>query len=203
LAASEIPHWLLVESLFGKSAGFIMVVFGITATSCVTNTVIAGIPRMMYGMAQQGQLPGIFSYLHPRWKSPWSGILVVFLLVCVPLVLLAGAKDFILLMLISAATFWLVAYIIAHINVMILRKRYPGFARPFRTPFYPLPQLLGILGMALAIWYNSSSQEISQQVYINSALISALISGYAFFWVKFKMKKGLFDAEPIDKALSE
>jgi hypothetical protein len=31
----------------------------------------------------------------------------------------------------------------------------------------------------------------------------ALISGYAFFWVRFKMKKGLLEAEPIDEALSE
>ena len=203
LAESETPHWLLVESLFGKSAGFVMVVFAITATSCVTNTVIAGIPRMMYGLARQGQLPAIFGRLHPRWKSPWYGIVAVFLLACVPLVLLAGAKDFILLMLISAATFWLVAYIVAHINVIILRKRYPGFARPFRTPLYPLPQVLGILGMGLAIWYNSPSEEVSKQVYVNSVLMFALISGYAFFWVRFKMKKGLLEAEPIDEALSE
>jgi amino acid transporter len=203
LASSETPHWLLVESVFGKSAGFVMVVFAITATSCVTNTVIAGIPRMMYGMARQGQLPAIFGRLHPRWKSPWYGIVAVFLLVCIPLVLLAGAKDFILLMLISAATFWLVAYIVAHINVIVLRKRYPGYARPFCTPIYPLPQVLGILGMGLAIWYNSPSEELSRQVYINSALMFTLISGYAFFWVRFKMKKGLLDAEPIDEALSE
>jgi amino acid transporter len=202
LASSETPHWLLVESLFGKSAGFVMVVFAITATSCVTNTVIAGIPRMMYGMAKQGQLPSLFARLHPRWKSPWYGIFAVFILVSVPLVLLAGSKDFILLMLISAATFWLVAYIVAHINVMILRKRYPAFARPFRTPLYPLPQVLGIVGMGLAIWYNSPSEDISRQVYINSALIFTLISGYAFCWVRFNMKKGLLDPEPIDEALS-
>jgi amino acid transporter len=203
LAASETPHWLLVESLFGKSAGFVMVVFAITATSCVTNTVIAGIPRMMYGMARQGQLPAMFGRLHPRWKSPWYGIVAVFLMTAIPLVLLAGSKDFILLMLISAATFWLVAYIVAHINVMILRKRYPEYARPFSTPFYPLPQVAGILGMGIAIWYNSPSPELSRQVYLNSALMFILISGYAFFWVKYKMRKGVLETEPIDEALSE
>jgi amino acid transporter len=202
LASSEIPHWLLVESLFGKSAGFIMVVFAITATSCVTNTVIASIPRMMYGMARQGQLPAIFGRLHPRWKSPWPGILFVFMLIFIPLVLLARAKDIILLMLISAATYWLVAYIVAHVNVMILRKRYPDYPRPFKTPLYPFPQLLGILGMGLAIWYNSPSAEISRQVYINSALMLSVISAYAFFWVKYRMRKGLLEAEPIDEALS-
>ena len=202
LASSEIPHWLLVESLFGKSAGFIMVVFAITATSCVTNTVIASIPRMMYGMARQGQLPAIFGRLHPRWKSPWPGIIFVFLLVCIPLVLLSGAKDIILLMLISAATYWLVAYMVAHVNVMILRKRYPDYPRPFKTPLYPLPQLLGILGMGCAIWYNSPSPEVSRQVYINSALIFLVISGYAFLWVRYRMKKGLLEAEPISESLS-
>lgn len=200
LAASEIPHWLLVESLFGKSAGFLMVVFAITATSCVTNTVIASIPRMMYGMARQGQLPAIFGRLHPRWNSPWPGIIFVFLLVCGPLVLLAEAKDIILLMLISAATYWLVAYMVAHVNVMILRKRYPDYPRPFSTPLYPLPQLLGILGMGFAIWKNSPSPDISRQVYLNSAIMFIVISAYAYFWVKHKMKKGIMETENIDKA---
>lgn len=202
LAVSEIPHWLLVESIFGRSAGFIMVVFALTASSCVTNAAIAGVSRMLYGMARQGQLPAIFGQLHPRRKSPWFGILFIFLLVCLPLVFFAGAKDFILLLLISAATFWLVAYMIAHVNVMILRHRYPSYSRPFKTPLYPLPQILGTLGMGLAIWYNSPSPDVSRQVYLNSAIMFIVISAYAFLWVKFKMKKGLFEAEPIDEALT-
>ena len=203
LSFSEIPHWLLVESLFGKSAGFVMVVFAITATSSVTNTVLASIPRMLFGMAHHGQVPFIFGRLHPRWNTPWFGIILVFSLVGVPLILLSNAKDYILLMLISATTFWLVAYIVAHINVLVLRKKYPGFSRPFKTPLYPLPQVFGILGMAFAVWNNSPSINLSRQVYINSGLMFLGISLYSFFWVRYKMKKGIFETEPIEEAITD
>jgi amino acid transporter len=199
LAGSEIPHWLMVESIFGDSAGFVMVVFAATATSCVTNTAIASVPRMLYGMALHKQVPAIFGRLHPRWNTPWFGILFLSSLVAIPLVLLSGSKDLILPLLISAATFWLVAYIVAHITVVVLRKKYPFRHRPFKTPFYPLPQIIGIAGMGYAIWDNSPSTDISKQVYINSACMFAGISLYAFLWVKYSMKKGVLEAEPLDE----
>jgi amino acid transporter len=203
LAGSEVPHWLMVESIFGKTAGFVMVVFAVTATSCVTNTAIASVPRMLYGMAQHNQLPAIFGRLHPRWKTPWFGILFLSALVVIPLILLAGAKDLILTLLISAATFWLVAYIVAHLTVMVLRKKFPFRHRPFETPFYPLPQVIGIIGMGYAIWDNSPSAAISKQVYINSACLFIGISIYAYLWVKYSMKKGLLEAEPWDEAYED
>ncbi len=203
LSKSEIPHWLLVESLFGNTAGFVMVVFAITATSSVTNTVLASIPRMLFGMAHHGQVPSIFGRLHPRWNTPWFGIMIVFSLIGIPLIVLSNAKDYILLMLISATTFWLVAYIVAQLNVLVLRKKYPTFSRPFKTPLYPLPQILGILGMAFAIWNNSPSIILSRQVYINSGLMFLGISLYSFLWVRYKMKKGIFEREPIEEAITD
>jgi amino acid transporter len=199
LKSSEIPHWLLVESMFGKSASFVMVVFAITATSSVANTIIASLPRILFGMAVSGQVPSLFARLHPRWGTPWAGILFIAGIIGIPLVLLANKKDLILLLLLSAATFWLVAYMVAHLVVILLRRKYPDHQRPFKTPLYPIPQILGIFGMGYAIWYNSPSPEVSRQVYLNSAVIFTAISIYAFLWVKYKMKKGLFEAEPIDE----
>ncbi len=203
LQRSELPHWLLVESMFGKSAGFVMVVFAITATSSVANTVIASLPRVLFGMALRGQVPSVFTRLHSRWNTPWVGIIFISALIGVPLVVLANKKDLILLLLLSAVTFWLAAYMVAHLVVILLRRKYPEQKRPFKTPLYPLPQILGILAMGYAIWYNSPSAEISRQVYLNSALMFAGISVYAFIWVKYKMKKGLLEAEPIEEIVSK
>lgn len=199
LKSSELPHWLLVNSMFGGSSGFVMVVFAITATSSVANTVLASLPRVLFGMALRGQVPFVFARLHSKWGTPWVGIIFISAIIGIPLVVLADKKDLILLLLLSAVTFWLAAYIVAHLAVILLRKKYPDQKRPFKTPLYPLPQILGILAMGYAIWYNSPSPEISRQVYINSALMFTGISVYAFFWVKYKMKKGLLEAEPMDK----
>jgi amino acid transporter len=199
LAGSDIPHWLLVESIFGRSAGFIVVVFAFTATSSVINSVTASLTRLLYGMAQRGQLPSVFARLHPRWGTPWFGILFIFLLMATPMIVLARQKDLILLLLLSSVTFFMVGYMVAHANVILLRKRYPGHARPFKTPWYPLPQIVGILGMTYAIWDNSPSAEMSKKVYLNSAIIFVIISTYAFFWVKYKMKKGILETELIEE----
>ena len=202
LAGSEIPHWLMVESIFGRSAGIVMVVFAVTATSCVTNTAIASVPRMLYGMARNKQLPAIFGTLHARWNTPWFSILFISSLITIPFLTLSKEKNLILLLLISAATFWLVAYIIAHVNVIVLRKKYPNRHRPFKAPFYPLPQVIGIIGMGYAIWNNSPSGEVSKQVYMNSAVLFIGITLYAFLWVRYKMKKGILEAESPDEAIS-
>lgn len=103
---------------------------------------LAAIPRILYGMAHHKQLPMIFMRRHPKWKTSWVGIVFFSGLMTVPMLFLGNKPDFLLLLLISAATCWLVTYIIAHINVVVLRKKYPDYKRPFKSSLYPLPQLL-------------------------------------------------------------
>ena len=203
LTVSDIPHWVLVLELFGEKGKILMAILAITATCSTINTVIASLPRMLFGMAHNNQLPDVFMKVHPRTKAPWVGIVFVTLLILTPMLLLRGAQDIILVLMISAGTIWLVAYIVAHIDLMVLRKKYPAFKRPFKSPWYPVPQLLGIVGMVYMIIDNSPSPEMTVQVYINAGVILLIAGIYAWLWVKFKMRKNLFEPEPIEKALTE
>jgi len=203
LINSDIPHFLLVQNLFGDTGKLIMAVLAITATCSTINTAIATVPRMLFGMAHNKQLPKIFMAIHQRWQTPWFSILFVASLIMIPVIFLRGAQDFILLMIISAATLWLVAYIIAHVDLMILRKKYPEFKRPFKSPWYPIPQIIGIIGMGYMIINNSPSPEMTSQVYFNASIFVVIVGSYAAFWVKFKMKKELFEPESIEKALKD
>ena len=203
LVGSDIPHWVLIMELFGENSKLIMAILAITATCSTINTVIATLSRMLVGMAHNRQLPSFFMKVHPRTQTPWVGIVFVALLILIPLILLRGSQDIILTMLISAATIWLVAYIVAHVNLMVLRRKYPKFSRPFRSPWYPIPQILGIIGMVYMIINNSPSPEMTAQVYINAGIIVIIAGIYAWYWVRFKMKKKLFEPEPIEKALIE
>ena len=65
----------------------------------------------------------------------------------------------------------MLAYIITHINVIALRRRYPDAHRPFRTPFYPLPQLFGIAGMVFAIWHVSPSPEMTVPIFASGTIL--------------------------------
>ncbi len=201
LVESEIPHSVLVAALFGESGKMVLAILAITATCSTINTVLATIPRMLYGMGRNKQLPLVFTRLHAKTGTPWVAILFVASLMMIPTILLSGQDDIILTLVISAATVWLVAYIIAHINLMVLRSKYPDFKRPFKSPIYPIPQILGIIGMVYMILNNSPSPEMTLQVYMNAGLMVLIATIYAAIWVKFKMKKGWFEPEPIEKAL--
>jgi amino acid transporter len=136
---------------FGNAGRQIIAVITITTTAFFINTVLATLPKMFYGMAHHRQLPAAFMKIHSKFKSPWVGILFIATSIAIPLLLLSKAKDVLIIVVISSATIWLLTYIIAHINVMVLRKKYPHFNKPYKTPHYPVPQIIGIAGMVFAI----------------------------------------------------
>lgn len=201
LAGSDVPHYVLVVALFGNGGKFVLVVLALTATCSTINTALATVSRMLFGMAHNKQVPSIFAKVHPRTKTPWVGIVFIGSIITIPYLIFKNAQDVILVMVISAATVWLIAYIIAYINLLILRRKYPDFNRPFKSPFYPWAQIIGIIGMIFMIINNSPTPEMTLQVYLNAGLLILLSSIYAGLWVRFKMKKGLFEPEPIDQAL--
>lgn len=201
LVASAVPHWILVSNIFGDTGKLIMAILAITATCSTLNTATATVPRMLYGMARNNQLPGIFGRIHSKWQTPWFSILFVSGLTVSSYLFFRNAQDAVILMMISAATAWLVAYIISHINVIVLRRKYPDFNRPYRSPWFPIPQIIGILGMTYLLFNNSPSPEMTKNVYFNAGILIGAAALYAWLWIKFRMKKDLFAAESIEAVL--
>ena len=56
LTTSPLPYADYASAVFGKWGLMIAVVMGITATCSTLNTVLAAIPRMLQGMAENGQV---------------------------------------------------------------------------------------------------------------------------------------------------
>ncbi len=203
LANTDIPHWLLGKAIFGNAGKIIIVVLAITTTGGLISSALAAIPRLLYGMAHHKQLPLIFMRLHPKWKTPWFGILFITMLITVPLFIFGKNPDALLMLLICAASCWLLTYIISHIDLIVLRKKYPAHQRPFKSPIFPLPQIVGITGMAYAFVNNAPTPQLRLKVYINTVLFIGITAVFAFFWVKYKMKKGLFEPEAIEQAIRD
>jgi amino acid transporter len=201
LVESSIPHWILVKSILGENARFIMAVLAITAASTCFSTGIASISRMLYGMAKNNQLPSVFGLIHPKFKTPWFGILFQCGLALAVYIIFQDSQNVIILLMISCAAVFLLVYIMAHIDLIILRKKYPHFHRPYRSPLYPVLQILGIIGMIYLIINNSPSPEMTKDVYLNAGLFVGIVAIYALLWIKFKMKKKFFKGEPIDNII--
>ncbi len=95
-----------------------------------TNAGIIGVSRLVYSMGIHRQLPDGLRRLHPRFRTPWIGILVFSGLAI--LILLPGQEGF----LGSIYSFGaLLSFTIAHAAVARLRAKLPDVPRPYRGPW--------------------------------------------------------------------
>ena len=94
-----------------------------------TNAGIIGVSRLVYSMGIHRQVPDRLRRLHPRYGTPWIGILV-FGVVAV-ITLLPGQADFLGYMYAFGA---MLSFTIAHAAVIRLRVADPDRERPYRSP---------------------------------------------------------------------
>jgi len=201
LTANVLPHYLFATAVFGEKGKLLLVAAAVTATCSTLNSSLAAIPRMLHGMALRGQAFPFFKPLSRRFGEPWIAVLFVAGITGAPVLLMGHDPDSIGLLLLAAAIAWLLAYIICHLDVIALRRRYPHISRPFKCPLYPLPQIIGIIGMAASIYYVSPSEEMTLYIFLCAGGVLGLISIASIFWVKYVMRKPLFKPEPIESVL--
>ncbi|HXU82896.1 MAG TPA: amino acid permease, partial [Polyangia bacterium] len=107
--------------------------------SSVILVMLMGQSRVFYSMSRDGLVPGIFSDVHPRYRTPWKSNLVFFVFVGF---FAAFLPEDIVGDMTSIGT--LFAFILVCAGVWILRVRHPDLPRQFRTPLVPLVPILGI-----------------------------------------------------------
>ncbi len=118
-----------------------------------TNAGILGVSRLVYSMGLHRQLPDRLRQLHPRFRTPWIGILLFGLVACVTLV--PGQAVFLGNLYAFGA---MLSFTIAHLSVIALRVRRPDEelewrARPnltIRGVSWPLFAIVGALGTGIA-----------------------------------------------------
>jgi basic amino acid/polyamine antiporter, APA family len=126
-------HWLSPLVKLGAIAGL----------SSVILVLLMAQPRIFYSMSNDGLLPPVFSWLHPRFKTPYMSSIITGIAAAI----FAGIFPIGLLgELVSIGT--LLAFAIVCVGVMILRKTRPEVPRPFRVPYLPV---VGTLGAAFAL----------------------------------------------------
>jgi len=94
-----------------------------------TNAGIIGVSRLVYSMGIHRQVPDRLRQLHPKYGTPWIGILVFGLIAC--FTLLPGEAEFLGNMYAFGA---MLSFTIAHAAVIRIRIKDPGARRPYRMP---------------------------------------------------------------------
>ncbi|WP_287725907.1 APC family permease [Anaerostipes sp.] len=202
LAGSDTPHMIFATNLLGHAGSIWMGLVTVLAGISTLNTILPSTSKIMQGMAEEGMYPKIFA------KTNRHGVaLAGMCLMCgvVAMILITGYANSSGLsnMILAASCFWLVSYALTHLNVMVLRKRYPEAPRNEKLRLANIPQIIGIMGIIYMIWNISSDMESRLMIYKLFFIIFALLVIFVFCWVKFVMKTKPFKAVPIEEVSEE
>jgi amino acid transporter len=66
----------------------------------------------------------------------------------------------------AAVCAWIFSYILVNISVVILRMKRPDLNRPYKTPLYPLPQIVSTVGLLITLWYIAPPFLTRSQIYL-------------------------------------
>lgn len=145
------PYALAVDQMKGMPwLGFWMKFGSLLGLTTVMLVMLLGQSRVFYSMSRDGLLPGLFSEIHDKFRTPWKSNLVLMVFVSL---LAAFTPISHLGQLTSIGT--LAAFIVVCVGIIVLRKTHPHLPRPFRTPFVPVLPALGVLAN-FALMYSLS-----------------------------------------------
>lgn len=196
LRTSATPHIRIALAIMGAPGFVCMTIITVFAAFTSAMVHLVALPRLMFGLAYKDCAPKIFTYLHPKFRTPWIGIFFTAALITVTMfyIQINGANVDVILGLVNiACTTWMCSYAIALIDVLVLRKRYPDYPRLKKYPCMPLIVVIGLLGLAYCTWTLRDSWPLA----IAALLLIAL---YNVVWLKHK-KLPLFTPEPIEDSI--
>ena len=147
---------LVTADVMGKAFGCdmmakVLILGGLCGIVTSWNSFLIGGSRCVYSMARANMLPGRFSKLHGKYKTPAMAIVLIgFFSLVAPFF-----GKTMLTWLIDAASFaCCAAYFIVVISFFVIRRRYPDVERPFKISHHWIVGMLaGVLsGMMISLY---------------------------------------------------
>jgi len=201
LGASTTPHILYGTMLLGNFGTIWMALVSICAVTGVINTIISSLAYISAGMAKINLLPKVFMKTNKK-GAPYVGILIIGGIMALINATGLSTTSQLSFLILTGVIFWMVAYIVTHLNVLVLRKRLPKAPRTFKVPFGPVIPIIGSLGIVWMIYNISSDPATRSTIYTICGIIFAALTVYATIWVKKVMKLKLFKPIPLEKVMA-
>ena len=146
LASAQIPAADAAQAVLGHWGGTVITGVALLALLGLINTVVMAAPRILYGLARSGLLPG------PLAQVSEGGTPVPALLLTVgasTVLVLAGSFEHLLAI---GAMFYVALPLSGLAALVALRLRQPERPRPFRCWGYPItPVLVGVVSLAFLV----------------------------------------------------
>lgn len=201
LASDNSPHVLYGQSLLGQAGVVWMAIVSIFAVISTVNSVISSLSYICAGMAKISLLPAVFGRRNKK-GAPYVGILVIGgVMLIINATGLSTTNQLSFLILIGSV-FWMVAYIISNINVIILRRRLPKAPRTFKAPGGLLCPIIGVAGNIFMIANIDSNPDTKVQIYGICVAIFIVLGIYSVIWIKKVMGLKLFKPLPVHQVMA-
>lgn len=139
--------------------GFMTTFFAVIACVAITNTTLVAVvtqPRILYGMAREDVVPGVFAKLHPSRRSPWVGLIFSSLVVATLLIIgtlvveAGGGIDLIARLATVTVVLLLFIYVLVIAAALKIGER-DATEDTFRAPRWLLA--VGVVGNFLLLGY--------------------------------------------------
>jgi amino acid transporter len=129
LATSATPLASSSRAFLGPLGGILLTAGAVFSTTGTNSALMLVTPRILFAMAEAGQLPRIFARVHARFRTPYVAILATALLGCA----CAMYSGFASLAAISAIA-RLATYMSTSAALPVLRRKMPDAQRWFTVP---------------------------------------------------------------------
>ena len=201
LSESAAPHLLYGANLLGTPGKVWMVLVAALACISTQNSTINGLSSICQGMAKMNMMPQFFAKTNKK-GVPYIGVWFISLTILFFAYISDGSSDAISFLILVGSVFWMISYVCAHLDVLILRRRLPKAPRAFKIPFGPLFPLIGMSGTIYMILSISSDPVEKHMIWLLTGIVFLVLAIYSFFWIKFKMKIPVFKSIPLEKVMA-
>ncbi len=201
LADSPAPHLLYGYNLLGSFGKIWMTLVGAFAVISTQNSTVNSLAAISQGMAKMNMMPQIFAKTN-KHNVPWFGQVFVSIAIFLFAVASNNSSDAISFLILAGSVFWMVSYILAHVDVLIFRKRLPKAPRTFKVPGGPVIPIIGIIGTLYMILYISTDPHERLMIWLLTGATFLVLAVYSVFWIKFKMKMPIFKSVPMEKVMA-
>jgi basic amino acid/polyamine antiporter, APA family len=150
LAGSSGP---LLEVVERGPIGIPTQLFAAIALLAVSNGALINMimaSRIVYGMADQGVMPAVFSRVHPGRRTPWVSIAFTTAVALLLLLTIGGNDEALGILGSTTVVLLLIAFVMVNISVLVLRRDEVGHEH-FRTPS-AFPILGAVVAAALLVY---------------------------------------------------
>ena len=201
LTNSAAPHLLYGENLLGTVGKYWMTLVAALAVISTQNSTVNGLSSICQGMAKMNMMPQLFAKTNKK-KVPFFGIIFVSVMILVFAYASDSSSDAISFLILAGSVFWMISYILAHIDVLILRRRLPNAPRSFKVPFGWILPIIGIAGTTFMILNISTDPAERLAIWGLTGITFLVLAIYSFFWIKYKMRMPVFKSVPIEEVMA-